>query len=154
MAKESIEERMARLAPGARWLCAQRERRGWSGRELARRAGVGQDRISAYENAQDRPSEAFARKLAEVLGLPETEVWRGLQLPLPADYPTPQRTNEELLAEVLRRDAADGQFRRALRNQLRSQGASGATRPVAKDNPVTPPGDSEVKPSQPEDPAV
>lgn len=99
MARESIEERRARLMPGASWIRAERERRGWSGRELARRMDIAQDRVSAYERAQDEPPASFARRLAEVYDIDEVEVWRCLRLPLPQPF----RSDEELIAYALDR---------------------------------------------------
>jgi transcriptional regulator with XRE-family HTH domain len=94
-----MHERRARLQPGADWLRAERERRSWSQRELAERiteAGfaVKQDRISVYENAQDEPPAGFARGLASALGLPQRHVWRGLHLPLPAEFETEEAEND------------------------------------------------------------
>jgi transcriptional regulator with XRE-family HTH domain len=85
MPRESIEQRRARLLPGAQWIKAQRDRQGWSGRELARRLDVSQDRISAYERAQDEPGPDFVTALADLLGMPEIEVWRHLGKPLPRE---------------------------------------------------------------------
>lgn len=98
MPRETIEERRARLTPGARWIQAQRDERGWSGRELARRLGISQDRISAYERAQDEPPADFARALAELFGLSEIEVWRGLGKPLPREA----TSDEEMVAYATR----------------------------------------------------
>ena len=78
MARESIEVRRARLAPGAQWLAAQRESRGLSGRELARRLGINPDRIFAYERAQDEPGKDFVAVLAAEYGLSQVAVWRAL----------------------------------------------------------------------------
>lgn len=104
MARESIEERRARLLPGATWLRAQREQRGLSGSELARRLAaiqgthVQQERVSAYERAQDEPPADFARALAEVFGLPELTVWRGLGKPLPRELERPRPTYDDPVA--------------------------------------------------------
>ena len=89
-----MHERRARLQPGADWLRAQRVQRGWSQRELAEKiteAGfpVKQDRISVYENGQDEPRPEsrlqYARGLAAVFKISETEVFLGLEWPLPGD---------------------------------------------------------------------
>lgn len=88
MARESIEERRARLAPGAAWLTAQRESRGLSGRELARRLGINADRIFAYERAQDEPKKDFVVMLAAEYGMSQVEVWRGLAKDLPDEFET------------------------------------------------------------------
>jgi transcriptional regulator with XRE-family HTH domain len=84
--------------PGAQWIVKERERRGWSGRELARRLSINQDRISAYERAQDEPPPEVARGLARVFELDEVQVWRCLGKPLPAEF----RTDEEAIAYVER----------------------------------------------------
>jgi transcriptional regulator with XRE-family HTH domain len=96
--RETVEERRARLMPGAQWIVKERERRGWSGRELARRLSINQDRISAYERAQDEPPPEVARGLARVFELDEVQVWRCLGKPLPAEF----RTDEEAIAYVER----------------------------------------------------
>jgi transcriptional regulator with XRE-family HTH domain len=100
MARESIEERRARLTPGARWLRAERERRGWTGGELAQRLGVHQTRVSAYERMQDEPPADFARALARVFGMTELEVWRGLQKPLPREVEEDAGHRDEVLARI------------------------------------------------------
>jgi transcriptional regulator with XRE-family HTH domain len=86
--RESIEERQARLRPGARWLRAQREQRGISQTEFAQQLGASQDRISAYERAQDEPPADFIRSLAEVFEMSELEVWRSLGKALPREVVT------------------------------------------------------------------
>jgi transcriptional regulator with XRE-family HTH domain len=83
--RESIDQRRARLLPGAQWIRAQREQQGWSGRELARRLEISQDRVSAYERAQDEPGPDFVTALAGLLQLSELEVWRHLGKPLPRE---------------------------------------------------------------------
>lgn len=103
VARETIEERRARLTPGALWIRAQREERGWSGRELARRMDIPQDRISAYERAQDEPPTEFARGLAKVFELSELEVWEALRKPLPRDVDISGWSKEEVIAYVERR---------------------------------------------------
>jgi transcriptional regulator with XRE-family HTH domain len=98
--RETIEERRARLQPGAQWLLQQRKARGWSGRELGEKLGIAQERVSAYERAQDEPRPAaraaFASRLAEVFEMDEVDVWRGLCWPLPAPF----RTDEEAVADL------------------------------------------------------
>jgi transcriptional regulator with XRE-family HTH domain len=85
VARESIEARRARLLPGAQWLRREREKREWSGSELARQLGIGQERVSAYERAQDEPPPEVASTLAQVFGMPEVDVWRHLGKPLPRE---------------------------------------------------------------------
>jgi len=106
MARESIQERRARLAPGARWLTAQRESRGLSGRELARRLGINADRIFAYERAQDEPGKDFIAMLAAEYGMSQVDVWRGLAKPLPDEF-----ESDEALADYWQ-DRAPGIFKR------------------------------------------
>jgi transcriptional regulator with XRE-family HTH domain len=67
------------------WLRSERERRGWTGAEFARRLDIQQVRISAYERGQYEVPVETARKIAEVFEVTEWEVWRGLQLPLPRE---------------------------------------------------------------------
>lgn len=100
MARESVEERRARLQPGGDWLRAERERRGLTGKELGALTGVQQERISAYERAQDEPPTEFARALAKVFGISETEVWRGLGKPLPRELDPAEMTGPEVIAFV------------------------------------------------------
>jgi hypothetical protein len=57
-----------------------------------------QERLSAYERAQDEPPSDVARGLAREFGLPEVQVWRCLGKPLPAEF----RTDEEAIAYVER----------------------------------------------------
>jgi transcriptional regulator with XRE-family HTH domain len=94
MARESIEQRRARLAPGAAWLTAERERRGLSGRELARRLGINADRIFAYERSQDEPGKDFISMLAAEYGMTEVDVWRGLGKALPAEFETDEALDD------------------------------------------------------------
>ena len=94
MARESIEERRARLAPGAQWLAAQRESRGLSGRELARRLGINPDRIFAYERAQDEPKKDFVVMLAKEYGMSQVDVWRGLAKDLPDEFATDEALDD------------------------------------------------------------
>lgn len=134
MPRETIEERRARLAPGARWIQAQRDERGWSGRELARRLGISQDRISAYERAQDEPPADFARALAELFGLSEIEVWRGLGKALPREV----QTDEAVIARAWQ------QSRDVMEKMGRLYGFDPppSTRPtVVRDDDVARPGD-------------
>ena len=86
MARESIEERRARLAPGAAWLTAQRESRELSVRELGRRLAINAGRILAYEHAQDEPKKDFVVMLAKEYGMTQVEVWRGLRKSLPDEF--------------------------------------------------------------------
>ena len=110
MARESIEERRARLAPGAAWLTAQRESRGLSGRELARRLGINADRIFAYERAQDEPKKDFVVLLATEYGMEQADVWRGLAKELPDEF-----ADDDALADYWLRRKGPDFFRRAIK---------------------------------------
>lgn len=140
MARESIEERRARLAPGAAWLTAQRESRGLSGRELARRLGINPDRIFAYERAQDEPGKDFVAMLAKEYGMTQVDVWRGLQKALPDEFLTDEALDDyyeakypDVFAGVERRTGvkvtgSGGKHRRAgvRRKGITRKGESGA----------------------------
>lgn len=60
----------------------ERERKGWSQRELARRADIDQRQVSRFEKAEAEPSLSDAARLAEQLGVSLTELagmpYRGL----------------------------------------------------------------------------
>jgi transcriptional regulator with XRE-family HTH domain len=100
MPRESLGERRARLEPGARWLRDQRLRRSWTGAELGTRLGVSQERVSAYERAQDEPPISVVRKLATAFGLTELEVFIGLGIPLPKEVMPSGMTDQETVAFV------------------------------------------------------
>ena len=51
-------------------LTAERQRRGWSKAELARRARLDQANLSRIESGRVRPYEVELRRLARALGLP------------------------------------------------------------------------------------
>lgn len=87
--------------PGARWLRTERDKRGWTGTELARRLGIAQERVSAYERAQDEPPPEVARGLAQEFGLTELEVWRHLGKPHP-ELDIEAMTGPEIVAYVRR----------------------------------------------------
>ena len=94
--KPTFEERRARLDRAGSWLRSERERRGWTGAEFARRLDVQQVRVSAYERGQYEVPVETARKIAKVFEVTEWEVWRGLQLPLPREL-----DDEEAIARAL-----------------------------------------------------
>ncbi len=54
----------------------EREARGWSKSELARRAGLNHTTIGQIESGRFRPYPGQLRKLAAALGLPEAESHR------------------------------------------------------------------------------
>src|SRR3954470_20558075 len=87
-AREPVRDRKSRLERGGEWLREQRKLREWSGVELARRLGLDQTKVSAYEHGRYEINVAVARRIARVLDIPEVAVWRGLELPLPAETET------------------------------------------------------------------
>lgn len=70
-----------------RWLVNELEIRGWSQRELARRAGISQTTVSQVIAYQRQPTWDFCAKIARVLDEPLERVFRmaGLLPSLPAD---------------------------------------------------------------------
>lgn len=112
MPAETREQRQERLRAAGTWLRDQRQRRGWSGSELARRLGVNQVRVSAYERGRYEVPADLTGRVAEVLALPHIEVRRGLGHWVPADdergqlrgYSDPAALPDEaLMGELLRR---------------------------------------------------
>lgn len=57
------------------WVTEQRERRGWSQNELARRMGISSGRLSMILTEQRGFKDDFCRDLARALGLPEIVVF-------------------------------------------------------------------------------
>ena len=55
-------------------LQGARELRGWSGAELARRAGVSEAAVSRIESRKRRPNVETVAKLAKALNLPLAEL--------------------------------------------------------------------------------
>jgi transcriptional regulator with XRE-family HTH domain len=112
VAEEAPEERQARLRAAGAWLRNQREARDWSGSDLARRLGVNQVRISAYERGQYEMPDSVAQGIAEAFELPIIEVRRqlGLWAPSEADHAEAERyvdpahlADSVLLDELIRR---------------------------------------------------
>ena len=59
------------------WLRGQREKRGWSQSELARRAGISATAINLLEsNRRRQPQADTAHKLAQVFGITPDELYR------------------------------------------------------------------------------
>lgn len=85
-AREPVRERRERLIRGGEWLRGQRKQRGWTGVEMAARLGLNQAKLSAYETGRYEMDVSVARGIARVLGIREVDVWRGLELPLPAEF--------------------------------------------------------------------
>ncbi len=68
------------------WLMQELESRGWSIRELARRAGITPATISNVLNEMRHPGPDFCRAVARAFGYPQTYVFRLAGL---IDDPTP-----------------------------------------------------------------
>jgi transcriptional regulator with XRE-family HTH domain len=105
-------ERQQRLQAAGAWLRNQREIRSWSGSDLARRLGLNQVRVSAYERGQYEVPDAIAEEIASILDLPVIEVRLNLGLWVPAEAdlrelrhhgdPT-QISDDALISEIIRR---------------------------------------------------
>jgi transcriptional regulator with XRE-family HTH domain len=81
------------------WLTGELNKRGWTGSELARRAGVGTSTISYIISQQRNPGWDFCASVAQAFGLSADEVFRkaGLLPPLP-----PEVTEEKEVIRLLR----------------------------------------------------
>jgi transcriptional regulator with XRE-family HTH domain len=103
VARYVSDEERARWVRAGQWLYRQRKQRGWTQTEFGTALGLAsprtaQDRVSAMELGQTQITAEVAGKIADALGIPEIEVWRGLELPLPREYDSPAlRTVERLL---------------------------------------------------------
>jgi transcriptional regulator with XRE-family HTH domain len=104
--------RKERLQAAGRWLRTQREMRGWTGSDLARRMGITQVRVSAYERGQYEVPSDVTEQLATAFNLPVIEVRRNLGLWVPTDTdladlqyrPDPATLSDDtLIHEVIRR---------------------------------------------------
>jgi transcriptional regulator with XRE-family HTH domain len=82
---EEPHERQQRLRSAGAWLRSQREARGWTGTDLAKKLGVNQVRVSSYERGQYEVPDAVAEALAEVLDLPLLDVRHNLGLWIPSE---------------------------------------------------------------------
>jgi transcriptional regulator with XRE-family HTH domain len=67
------------------WLIRELDTRGWSQRELGRRAGISQTTVSQVLSYQRQPTWDFCASIARAFRVPEDEVFRlaGLKPPLP-----------------------------------------------------------------------
>jgi transcriptional regulator with XRE-family HTH domain len=84
------------------WIKAQREARGWSQTELARRIGVKQNAVSQWEAGDRQPTQgALLVKLAHVFGTTVEEMMAGLS----SGGPSPRAAQ---LAELEARAVAAG----------------------------------------------
>lgn len=89
------------------WLIAQRDERGWSFREIARRAGISHTTISQVVAGQRVPTFDFCADVARALGeQPETLLRLAGLLPARihlSEYDDETRRDVELIAEILSR---------------------------------------------------
>ena len=139
MPKETEEDRRARKVRAGAWLEAERTKRGLTQVALAKELGLpSQNRISNYENGVYEIEAGIARDIARVFALPEYEVWRGLEIPLPAELATRRRAVAWALEVMTDRQAEDllDRMLPQLRAKLRGAKAaadrdrrSGVTRP-------------------------
>lgn len=112
MSEDEAQDRQQRLQAAGVWLKNQREARGWSGSDLARRLGLNQTRVSAYERGQYEVSNEAAEQIAATLEIPLIETRRQLGLWTPntrdlsgyARYVDPTQISDDvLIGEVVRR---------------------------------------------------
>jgi len=83
------------------WLKQEIDRRGWKGREFARRIGYSYSQAHRFLTGEQPPSLRACRKIAAAFGdMTEQEVMRevGRLSPLPDDY---DKAQEDELIEVL-----------------------------------------------------
>ncbi|MDY7076794.1 MAG: helix-turn-helix transcriptional regulator [Chloroflexota bacterium] len=80
----------------ASWLDRELETRGWSIREMARRAGVSHTAIASTLNRKGRPSADLCVAIADALGVPAVEVVQraGILPPDPPETAAWRRLNE------------------------------------------------------------
>ena len=90
------------------WLASEIKRRGWSIRELARRAGVSHTTAADVLSKQRDPTADFCLGIARALNMPPEEVLRraGILPPLPAPE---DETFRQILEYVKRMDVEDRQ---------------------------------------------
>lgn len=86
------------------WLIAQLDERGWSQRELGRRAGMSQTNISLVISGQQRPTFDFCAQVARALGMHPLELFQRAGL-LPSS-PAPVIEERQLLEHFRRLPAA------------------------------------------------
>lgn len=58
------------------WINEELNKRGWTMRELARRAGLGSSTLSLILSGQRKPGTRFCKKIAKALGVSPEEVYR------------------------------------------------------------------------------
>jgi transcriptional regulator with XRE-family HTH domain len=111
MDDDDTQDRQQRLQAAGAWLKSQREARGWSGSDLARRVGLNQSRVSAYERGQYEVSNEAAEQIATTLEIPLIETRRQLGLWTPskhdlngyARYVDPKQISDDVLLDELNR---------------------------------------------------
>ncbi|MCL4300562.1 MAG: helix-turn-helix transcriptional regulator [Anaerolineae bacterium] len=95
------------------WLAEETKERGWSYRELARRAGISQSLISKILSGDTKPSINFCNKIAHALGESPEKVLRLAEI-----LPSSQASNDDsILAELqdIVKNLPPGQRKEALR---------------------------------------
>lgn len=93
----SDQERRERLAEAGAWLREQRIRRGFDkAADFARKLGIERYTLSTYETGRSAVPDDRATQIAEVLGMDEIEVRRGLGLWVPDDEP--RRTHDDAVS--------------------------------------------------------
>jgi len=78
-----------------RWLQEERKKRGWTVRELARRADVSHAALSNVLTGKRNAGHEVARKVAEAMGVPVTEAFRRAEI-LPGTVEEPIEFSELL----------------------------------------------------------
>jgi transcriptional regulator with XRE-family HTH domain len=127
MPKETDEDRRARKVRAGAWLEAERSKRGLTQVALAKDLGLpSQNRISNYENGVYEIEAGIARDIARAFGLSEYEVWRGLEIPLPAELSTRRKAIAWALKVMTDEQAADLWEQIATQLRARVRGARAA----------------------------
>ena len=121
MGRETDESREARLKRAGRWLEAELKKRDWTQKYLAGELGVAPQQVSAYANGRYEIDPELARDVARLFGMTESDVWRGMQVPLPQDYEEPTRTPRPLstLEAIAQDPNLDEETRQHFANQYR-----------------------------------
>ncbi|WP_322755988.1 helix-turn-helix transcriptional regulator [Frankia sp. Cas3] len=110
--EDDPDDRKQRLQDAGVWLRSERETRGWTGSDLARRLNVSQVRVSAYERGQYEVPNTVAESIAAAFELPLIETRRRLGLWVPTDsdvleiqrFVDPAQIDDgDLVKELLRR---------------------------------------------------
>jgi DNA-binding XRE family transcriptional regulator len=154
MGRETLDERHDRIRRAGRWLRQERDGRGWTQADLAERlAGVSQHAVSAFERGAYEVEAGIARDIAKVFGLSEYEVWRGLEIPLPAEVASRRRLISYAFSLMNNKDAEDlfDLVGPQIRAKLRGGKGGGAQ---VKSPRVTRPGGNPSSGSQGEESAV